>query len=278
MANSGSDYEKLTQEIYQALSEADGVENIDIQHNVKLEGRSGCKHQMDVYWEFEILGEKHHVAVECKDYKSEVSIGRLRDFFGVLHDLGNVKGVFVTKVGYQSGAKRYADYYDISLKELRFPTASDWEGRVKDIVIDITAITPSIKKREPICDNEWITKHGDFTEGENISVGGYADQLEIYDSGGGEITNFDEMDSKLPHDWRPEVDKEHTYEFDDAYIHTDDGKRLKIKGVKYQYDILSGTEQSVSEGELIAKAILKDVQSGSIHFYNKNGDICPKRT
>ncbi|WP_249978902.1 restriction endonuclease [Vreelandella olivaria] len=278
MASSGSDYEKLTQEIYQALSEADGVENIDIQHDVKLEGRSGCKHQIDVYWEFNILGEKHRVAVECKDYKSEVSIGRLRDFFGVLHDLGNVKGVFVTKVGYQSGAKRYADYYDISLKELRFPTASDWEGRVKDIVINITAITPSIKKREPICDNEWIIKYGGFSEGEKISAGGYADQLKIYDSEGCEITSFHEMDSKLPHDWKPEVDKEHTYEFDDAYIHTDNGKRLKITGVKYQYDILSGTDQSVTEGELIAKAILKDVQSGGIHFYDKNGNIRPKRT
>lgn len=278
MANTGSNYERLTQEIYQALSRAEGVENIDVHHDVKLKGRSGCEHQIDVYWEFRMLCENHRVAVECKNYKSEVSIGKVRDFFGVLHDLGDVKGIFVTKVGYQSGALRYAEYYNIPLKELRFPTEKDWKGRIKDIVININEIVPNIKKRELICDNEWLLEHGEFSEGEEISISAYADQHKIYDADGNELTNFHEMDSKLPQDWMAEVDKTYLYEFDDAYIYTDNGKRVKITGVRYHYDILSNTEQTVTEGEAIAKAILKDVTSGSIQFYDKNGNIRPKST
>ena len=117
MTNENTEYEKLAQEIYQAISYAEAVKNINVQHNVKLPGKSGCNHQIDVYWEFEMMGIKHCVAIECKNYSSEVSVGKVRDFFGVLHDVGNTKGIFVTKVGYQSGAEKFANHYGIVLKE-----------------------------------------------------------------------------------------------------------------------------------------------------------------
>lgn len=48
------------------------------------------------------MGVTHRVAIECKNYSSEVSVGKVRDFFGVLHDISNVNGIFrpklVTKV------------------------------------------------------------------------------------------------------------------------------------------------------------------------------------
>ena len=63
----------------------------------------------------------HRVAIECKNYSYGVSIGKVRDFYGVISDLEDVKGIMVTTVGYQKGAKKFADYYGISLKELRAP-------------------------------------------------------------------------------------------------------------------------------------------------------------
>jgi len=42
-----------------------------------------------------------------------VSIGKIRDFYGVLSDLNNVAGIMETKIGYQKGAKEYG----ITLKE-----------------------------------------------------------------------------------------------------------------------------------------------------------------
>ena len=98
------------------------MKNINVQYNIKLLGKSGCNHQIDVYCEFEMMGIKHYVAIECKNYSSKVSVGNVRDFFGVLYDVGNIKGIFVTKIGYRSGTEKFAKYYGVVLKELRVPT------------------------------------------------------------------------------------------------------------------------------------------------------------
>ena len=131
--NKNTEYEKFAQEIYQGLINAEGIHTIDVKHNIKLTGKSGQEHQIDVYWEYEIAGVKHKVAIECKNYNSAVPIGKVRDFYGVLSDLTNVVGIMVTKVGYQEGAKKFADSYGINLKELRTPNEED--GRVGEIEI-----------------------------------------------------------------------------------------------------------------------------------------------
>ncbi|WP_079696830.1 MULTISPECIES: hypothetical protein [unclassified Paenibacillus] len=55
--NEHLEYELLAKEIYDSLHRAEGVATIDIKHNVRLLGNSGCNHQIDVYWEFEMVGE-----------------------------------------------------------------------------------------------------------------------------------------------------------------------------------------------------------------------------
>ena len=64
--NANIEYEKFTQEIYQELVNADVVKSTKVKHNIKILGKSGQKHQIDVYWEYEIAGVLHKVAVECK--------------------------------------------------------------------------------------------------------------------------------------------------------------------------------------------------------------------
>ena len=68
--NPNIEYEKFTQEIYQELVNVDVLKTTDVQHNVKLKGRSGQEHQIDVYWEYEIAGTKQKVAIECKNKSS----------------------------------------------------------------------------------------------------------------------------------------------------------------------------------------------------------------
>lgn len=273
MTNESTEYEKLAQEIYQAISDAEGVKSINVQHNTKLLGKSGCKHQIDVYWEFEMMGIKHCVAIECKNYASEVSVGKLRDFFGVLHDVGNIKGILVTKVGYQSGAEKFANHYGIVLKELRFPTAKDWEGRVKKIVLTIDALFINIKERNFDIDIDWILTSSSFKEGDHISIAGMADQLKIVDSSDHVVTTLHELENALPRD-KPEINKKAHREFSDGFlIDPSSGQRFKIKGIRYTYDVISETHTSITEGDAIAKAILKDVSSGAVKFFDKNGNI-----
>ena len=98
--NTNTEYERFTQEIYQQLVNTDVVKATQVLHNVKLEGRSGQKHQIDVYWEYEIAGNKHKVAIECKNYNRPVPISVVQSFKGVLDDLNGVNGIIVTKKGF----------------------------------------------------------------------------------------------------------------------------------------------------------------------------------
>ncbi|WP_422413981.1 MULTISPECIES: restriction endonuclease [unclassified Endozoicomonas] len=270
MNNENTEYEKLAQEIYQAINEQHETKNISVQHNVKLEGKSGCNHQIDVYWEFESMGETHRVAIECKNYTSEVSVGKIRDFFGVLHDIGNIKGIFITKKGFQSGAKKFAEYYGISLKEMRFPNESDWEGRAKTIVFNISALTKRVTERRVIPDQKWAKENGfDLTQ----QVSGMSDDLKIVSASGEVMHTMHELENELPHDGVRASGLSHSYRFPDAFLTSPSGLKLKIHGIDYIYDALVSDEQMTIEGEAIAKAILKDVKSDKYFFYNKSNEV-----
>ena len=157
--NQNTEYERFTQEIYQQLVNTDVVKATQVLHDVKLEGRSGQKHQIDVYWEYEVAGNKHKVAIECKNYNRPVPISVVQSFKGVLDDLNGVNGIIVTKRGFQEGAKRDAKEWGISLKELRTP------GHGESIIGEIEYNT-HLEVRHTLykVDEEWAINHGiDFS-------------------------------------------------------------------------------------------------------------------
>lgn len=109
-------YERFTQTIWQGLLSQTQVKSIDVRHNVKLIGRSGATHQIDVYWEFEVAGAHYKTCVECKEYTSDIKQSHVLAFLKVLDDIGpNVTGIFVTTASYQKGAKTIAEYYNLRL-------------------------------------------------------------------------------------------------------------------------------------------------------------------
>jgi len=72
-----------------------------------------------VYWKFEKGGITYEAIVQAKDWESAVNQGQLLQFNGVLGDLpGQPRGIFVTRTGYQQGAKDYAAAHGIILYEL----------------------------------------------------------------------------------------------------------------------------------------------------------------
>jgi hypothetical protein len=134
------EYEKFTQSVYQAIMRKENVGNINVEHNLDIKGRSGVAHQIDVSWRFRRATVEHHVLIECKNYASDITLEKVRNFFAVMHDIGNCQGIMVTKTGYQKGVVDFAKHYGIGLKLLRKPIAEDWKGRIKDIQINIKAI------------------------------------------------------------------------------------------------------------------------------------------
>lgn len=272
-SNPNTEYEKLAKEIYTTLHECEGINTIDVRHNVKIKGKSGCNHQIDVYWEFEMVGEVHRIAIECKNYSKEVSVGKIRDFYGVLSDIGDIKGIFITKVGYQSGAIRFGEYHGISLKELRVPNDKDWQGRVKDIIFDISAYSKIVKNTDIKVDSQWVKKNTSYKENDKISLGGLNNEIIIIDKQGNQISSMYDLEAGLPQEFKEEKDLEKEYTFDEAYLCYKNNQKFKLISIKFTYDVILNTERIVSEGEGVAKAILKDLKTGDIKFFDKNGNV-----
>ena len=269
--NPNIEYEKFTQEIYQELVNADVLKTTEVQHNVKLRGRSGQEHQIDVYWEYEIAGTKHKVAIECKNYNKTVAIGKVRDFYGVLCDLKNVAGIMVTKVGYQKGAKEYASEYGISLKELRTPKPGE-------AIIGEVELNFDIAVRRCL-----FLVNADYSETDKFSVSKYKHffdcmslnndsswinathiTLELIDrniinSNETTITTLEKIEEELPKD----SDSDIVFKYEDAFVNTRWGK-IKINEIKYEYKYTNEKKTIAVDAQYFVKAILKDALNGEI--------------
>ncbi|MGP8217464.1 MAG: restriction endonuclease [Bacteroidia bacterium] len=273
--NENTEYEKLTKAIYEALLKAQGIDTVQVQHNVKLAGTSKQPHQIDVYWEYNVAGVLHRVAIECKNYNKPVSIGHVRDFYGVLSDLKGVNGIMVTTIGYQHGAKEFANTYGINLKELRKPTDDDWQGRIKTINIQMNMIVPQILERTPIFDKDWLEQNKELLAKHNnqYTMQGMANEICIYNEQEEVISNFHILDQQVPPASVATTGMEHTYNFPGAYLKLEPFGKIKINGVKYRYNINVGTREIKIDGSEGVLAILKDTISGEIKFFDKDGSI-----
>ena len=113
--NQNTEYELLVAQIHQAMLEYDGYENIRVEHDVKIEGKSGATHQIDVYWEFKAAGTIYKTCVECKNYTSAVKKLHVAAFAETLRDIGNANGIIATTSSFQKGAKLLAEQNNIRL-------------------------------------------------------------------------------------------------------------------------------------------------------------------
>ena len=271
--NKDTDYEKLAQEIYQTLINNQSL-TIDVQHNKKIKGKAS-EHQIDVYWEYNIAGVTHKVAIECKNYNSSIPIGKVRDFYAVLSDIGNINGIMVTKKGYQRGAKEFAEHYGINLMIIRKPIKKDWHRRTKTINIDMQMTSHNVTERQPLIDEEWA--RANFKEEElkdlKAQIEGKTDEIWIIDSNDKKIKNFHQLENELPIDNKETTELKYFFTFDDGYILTNNIGKVKLKGVRFTYNVNIKRTKIVIDGQKFAKAIMKDALSGKIVFLDKNGTI-----
>lgn len=276
--NPYTEFERFTQRVFQKLEHSDVLKPSRVQHNVKLKGKSGCDHQIDVYWEYEKDGITHRVAIECKNYKTHVPIGKVRDFYGVLQDLDNVRGIMVSSEGYQEGAKKYADFHGIALKELRTPTWNEIFGSI--------TITTHLDCRHCLfaIDEEWADQN-------HFSIQGYRERLAklyttesdywfhashlpiettdsiIRDSNGKAISSLKNMESRLPED--PEPGSSFVFPFDDAWLDSRFWGRIKIREVKYEYERNEQETILNLATDDFVEAILNDAISGKTDYVPK---------
>lgn len=133
--NTGKPYEKLTQKIFDQIINQDSAHNIEVKHDVILQGKT-TTHQIDVYWKFDLNGIQYQTIIQAKDWKTKVKKEHIFAFKGVLDDLPyGTSGIFVSQSGFQSGAIDVARAYGIRLYELRKPTDEDWGNTITSVAI-----------------------------------------------------------------------------------------------------------------------------------------------
>lgn len=276
--NQNTGFELFTQRIYQKLVNNDVLRPTKVQHNVKLKGKSGCEHQIDVYWEYEIAGNLHRVAIECKNYDSLVPVGKVRDFQGVLADLNNVNGIMVSRKGYQDGAKKYASEYGISLKVIRQPAWNETIGSITTVVhADIMRILFLI-------DEEWIVEHDfnleklrKFYAGFQFEKADYwraathfpieAKDYLIRNSKGEQISSIEELEKQIPENLEPGTSV--IFPFTDGWLESRYWGPVRIREVKFEYESkVQETTLNLAADDFV-DAILNDAISGETEYVPK---------
>jgi hypothetical protein len=278
--NTGIPYEKLTQHIFDQIVNQNLVTTIKVEHDVLLQGKSSATYQIDVYWELKIGGIKHSVIVQAKDWRTQrVDQGELFKFKCVLDDLPDQpKGVFVTRTGYQSGARKFAEHHRIYLYELRELTDADWEGAIKIINYTLIMFVPHYDGVTLIQDIEWINKERErlqIPEGESKII--IPNDVKFYDENNQEIGAVQSVVASLAPLEPPEmvpIKKTHTFD-KPTFIRTGIPKfpKVKINAVEATVSVSKSVEEfSIDIGDFVG-FVLKNVIEGDPRIFDKDANL-----
>ena len=134
----GTKYERLAALVLKNLHDAHAVI-----HDIKLVGTSDVKHQIDVLVEDQ--GKQRRVLIECKDFDVSgqlVGLSIVRDFRSVVEDVGADEAFVLTCTGFTQPAATYAKAKGIKLAVLRAFEETDWEGRIRTVVVNMHIAMP----------------------------------------------------------------------------------------------------------------------------------------
>lgn len=250
MVNNGHDYELFVRSLYEALIRSESIgeqHNIVIELNKKLRDRNGIEREFDLYWEYELAGITYKTIVECKDYSRPVSIDKIDALIGKISDFPDIKPLFATKIGYQSGAEAKAKKSNIDLLIVREQNDTDWFDEngtplIKRIVQTICMVPPAvITSFQPFLDGDWMKDKG-FDEFDS-NFGAPSNEIFINDVETGEKYSLYDLGHKLgpqltpgekptilPGSYNEEV------LFKNAFIEYED-KSYKLRAYKISYNI-----------------------------------------
>lgn len=255
MKNDGKSYEQFVALLQQALLDAEsytGQKNIEVQLNKKIVDNAGIKREFDLYWEYELAGITYKTVIECKDYNSSVKLEKIDALIGKIRDLPDLRAVFATTKGYQSGAKTKAQQNRVDLLIVREQNDSDWHSAdgtpyIKIVDIQLKICMPAvITQFRPLIDGAWAKEH----LGADISsvIAGPLPTNEVL------IENHDNGESYSLHELERGLSSLDTQEFgsfskkvlfDQGWIIGPDFK-YKIKGFDFAYTISPPHDEPIS--------------------------------
>lgn len=268
--NTGIPYEKLVQHIYQQIVDCSSIDTIEVRHNVTLKGKT-TTHQIDVYWEFNLGGILYRTVIQAKNWASLVSQGAMLTFKAVLDELPNgTKGIFITKTGYQKGARDVAMANGISIYTFRDTAEESWNGQIPMIEVRLQLRAPFFYKAQFHMPVAWAR--------DNPKLAGMMDDLDpqslLIDNETGESLTINRLITDAC-DQCGSPPKEYIKEFSDAYIQPyKTNYKIKIKeftGV-FGYQTSHGEKWKIQVNQLVGY-ILRDVTNGSVEIFDDQATL-----
>ncbi|AGK61147.1 hypothetical protein Asulf_01147 [Archaeoglobus sulfaticallidus PM70-1] len=104
----GVELEKLVAQLFKS-------KGYDVMHNVKLKGRSGVEHQIDVYAEYKCPLHLSRIVIECKAYDTPINKDIVMKLIQEVLDLGVDRGILVTTSYFTPDAVSTANGYNVDL-------------------------------------------------------------------------------------------------------------------------------------------------------------------
>jgi len=110
------DLESHVQDVYQQLLDIQDSKTM-VARDVQISGREGSSYQIDVYYEFEMAGIRHRVAIECKNRSRPLERDSVLAFHAKIHECSLSHGVIVSSGGFQKGAREFAEKNNVTLMD-----------------------------------------------------------------------------------------------------------------------------------------------------------------
>jgi len=281
--NNGRDYEEFVANLQQALLDAENItnqKNVIIELNKKIVDNCGILREFDLYWEYTFGGLTYKTIIECKDYNSNISIEKIDALIGKTRDIPDLRAVFATKKGYQSGAKKKAEQNNIDLLIIREQNDSDWQDKDGNPLLKIINIAmhvnmpANITKFEPQINGDWIKENTNIDISKPLTISGLNNEIFIEDMTKNEKYSLLDLSSKLTTLGSKEFGVFSKHEkFDNAFIYYKDMK-LKIDSYLCEYSIAKPHKSSIEKDfskELVG--VIEYLQQGTKKSIFKKGQI-----
>ncbi|MGZ5435659.1 MAG: restriction endonuclease [Pyrinomonadaceae bacterium] len=276
-------FEKLTQQIFQEILNQDLVRNIVVRHDVRLKGKA-TSHQIDIFWEFEFGSVIYKTIVEVKDWKEALNQGEVMKFKAVLDDLPDQpRGIIVSRVGFQSGAREFAAANGILLFELREPNDEDLKGRVQSIILTLTTYHARTSGIRLLHDEEWRISEArrlGLPEAPRLSLRLEPIEAQLVDHHGNKLRSVkDVIDDLYPRGARELVPTQARYDFrKPTFLVTNNSMfpKLKLSGLEAMITVTALEQDIVVDAKEFVRYILKETLTSEVQAFDHQLHLRPE--
>jgi hypothetical protein len=193
---------------------------------------------------------------------------------GVLNDMPGVRGVIVTTKGFQKGAIDYATVHQIGLKVIRPPVDQDWEGRIRQINIQLTIQNPILLAANISMNKAWAETQPGGADALTGTATYRADVTVVEDQDSGQVEDLNALWNRAMRERPTAADNEYvaTLRWSNAFLKSAGMADRKIDSIEFRWRYHHGSSTSIVVAR-DPKAIVKDAIDGTLLFIDPDGQV-----